>query len=232
MLVALALSACGGGGGDGSSSSTASTPSSTAAEQPAALEQLKRQAAQIRRERQRQSRKEEQERVDEDPAPPAHAGQPAQAEVQEHDDSGGGAAQFRHQGGDNSIQDFGEEADASEREEAAAALHGYLDARARERWSDTCSYLSADVIASLEQFAISYGHHRQEGCPEILAGLSSGSGKGALELAAEVDVGSLRRQGNRGFLLYHGADAIDYAIPVVKEAGEWKIAAPGGTPIS
>ena len=55
--------------------------------------------------------------------------------------SGGGSEQFLVKGGDNSIQEFGEESDESELQEAAETVHGFFVARAKGDWEGACSYL-------------------------------------------------------------------------------------------
>ncbi|HYG97223.1 MAG TPA: hypothetical protein VD741_08965 [Solirubrobacterales bacterium] len=165
--------------------------------------------------------------------PPADGGDSRSAAAKppvEHHDSGGGAAQFSKKGSDNSIQEFGQEGGASELQQAAAVLHAYLAAKAARRWEEACSHLSAQVVASLEQFGAAYGGEKQiEGCPDLLETLNSRSSDTALKESAQADVGSLRMEGDRGFLLYHGPGGMGYAIPVTEEGGAWKLAAPEGT---
>jgi hypothetical protein len=227
----MAFGAC-GGGEDGSRSST--LPSADAPQsvrEAAGVEELRRRAARVRQERRRRSQGSKEDRGSNDKAQ-TPAGETAQVEVQKHQDSGGGAAQFRSNGGDNSIQDLGREAGSSEREEAAVALHGYLDARVTGHWDLACSYLSVHTVAALEQIAASYGSEKKlDDCPEILSALAAQGNKTVLEQAAEVDVGALRKQGDHGFLLYHGSEGVDYAIPVVREEGTWKIGSLDGAPL-
>jgi hypothetical protein len=148
-----------------------------------------------------------------------------------HEDSGGGTEQFRVPGGDNSVQEFGSEASSSEFEEAAAALHAFLDARAAGDWATACDYLAADIVASFEQLADS---QQQDGasCPQLLRGLSGPSTAKARKEAAIADVGSIRVEGERGFALYHGVGGVDYAISMTREDGGWKVATLAGIPIS
>lgn len=147
-----------------------------------------------------------------------------------HHDSGGGAAQFRTRGGDNSIQESGVEAGAAERGRAAAALHAYLDLRAAHHWGAACEYMSASLIVLLEQaVAISPRSQKPKGCPAVLAAMSKAAPQRLLDELTEVDVGSFRQNGNRGFLLYHGPEGKSYAILVAKEAGGWKVTALDGT---
>jgi hypothetical protein len=148
-----------------------------------------------------------------------------------HHDSGGGSEQFRVKGGDNSIQEFGEEADSSEFDEAAAALHGFLDARAQEDWEAACSYLAAPVAKSLLQLGASAKELKGADCGELLAALSKGVPASTLAEAAQADVGSLRFDGEQAFVIYRGAQDAIYALTMKKEGGEWKVGGLSGTPI-
>jgi hypothetical protein len=152
-----------------------------------------------------------------------------------HDDSGGGSAQLRTKGGDNSIQDFGSEASASEFEGAAATLHAYLDARAARAWRAACGQMASGLTVSLAELGGS-GSGEGEGtapsCPEVLASLTIGLGRTALREGAVADAVSLRVEGERGYLLFHGARKIDYFMPMAREDGTWKVAAVGPSPLS
>jgi hypothetical protein len=146
-----------------------------------------------------------------------------------HHDSGGGAAQFRT-GGDNSIQESGVEASAAEREEAAAAFHAYLDLRAARRWAAACEYMAASLIVTLERvIELAPRDPKPQGCGAVLAAMSRSAPQKLLEELAEVDVGSLRVNGQKGFLLYHGPRGKDYVMVVAREADGWKVAALDGT---
>ncbi len=235
LIFALVLLAgCGGGGGaDGEASAPGSSSSeSKVAESPApgseaeAAAQLQQAAGRVQRER------EEAPRNSPDPPRTKPAPQPPAAPRSTHHDSGGGAAQFRHGEGDNSIQEFGVEANASQREAAAAVLHTYLDARVAHRWDEACFYMAASLVATIEQFAARYGKRKGvESCPEVLAVLGPGSGQRALEETAQADVGSLRIDGDHGFLLYRGAGGVAYAMRVVEEGGAWKVSSLDGSPV-
>lgn len=150
---------------------------------------------------------------------------------QPHDDSGGGAEQFRVKGGDNSVQEFGSEAGGDQFEEAAAALHGFLDARAQGAWAAACRHLASDVVASLEQLGGQGG--ASGGCATLLEKLTNPAAVGLLRKEARrADVGSLRTEGDRAFAIYRGLDRTIMAIPMTREDGEWKVAALAGTPLN
>ena len=146
-----------------------------------------------------------------------------------HNDSGGGSTQFRTRG-DNSVQESGSEADDPEFEQAATALHGYLDARAAGSWRAACSYMSSEFRRSLEQLAPPEGKQGGPGnspaepCAAALATLSAGLSPAAAHEAAVADAGALRADGNHGFLLFHGTHHGDFFMPMAREGGRWKIA--------
>jgi hypothetical protein len=226
LLAAVALVACG-------DDDAAETSGGEGTSRSAGLAQAQERAGQIKKQRQGESSHQDagagQEKGN---GPGSQGSKPTPSPTGGHSDSGGGAAQFQRKGSDNSIQEFGEEGAGSARGSAAAVLHAYLDARAARRWEQACSYLSAEVIASLEQFAATYAGDREiEGCADVLEALSASTATSTLRESAEADVGSLRLQGDRGFLLYHGPGGLGYAFPVVQEGGEWKLAAPDATPL-
>lgn len=149
-----------------------------------------------------------------------------------HHDSGGGSGQFLVKGGDNSIQEFGSEAGGAEFEEAAAAVHGFLDARAAGDWKAACSYLARSVTASFGRLAGSAGQASKHSCAGVLGKLINPAAGGEMKAEAErANVGSLRAEGERGFVIYRvGRDVL--AIPLTKEGGEWKVSTIAATPLS
>jgi hypothetical protein len=236
FLAAALLAGCGGGGDSGQSQSTASSTSAQSAEPgspPAAVQKLQEDTERVRTQREQT----QQSPSEANKAPEAKQGSQATSKPQPpakpkntHHDSGGGSSQFAHQGGDNSIQESGTEASETQRNEAAAVLHAYLDARVAGHWDEACFYLSASAVALLEQFAERFGKDKGiTTCPQVLEALAEGSSPAELEAAAKADVGSLRTEGDHGFLLYRGAGGVAYAIPMVSEGGVWKVGAVEGT---
>lgn len=142
-----------------------------------------------------------------------------------HHDSGGGAGQFKVKGGDNSIQEFGDEGSEAQLSEAATALHGYLDARAERAWSAACSYLDAAVTKQLSAHLQQSQEGAAPSCAALLAGLYGGLPEAALREAAVADAGALRSEGDRSFLLFHGARGTVYFMPMAREGGDWKVEA-------
>lgn len=148
-------------------------------------------------------------------------------------DSGGGSAQYRVRGGDNSVQDFGSEAEGSEFKQAAAALHGFLDARAAGDWAATCSYMSKSTVESLESLATHAKQVEARSCADILGELTNPAAEPAMRAeAAQANVGSLRVEGERAFVIYTGTEKTVLAMPMTNEGGAWKVANLAGTPLS
>jgi hypothetical protein len=148
-----------------------------------------------------------------------------------HHDSGGGSAQFEVKGGDNSIQEFGEEGSESELQKAAVALHGFLDSRAEGDYGAACSYLDPEIAKSLQQLAAAAKEVKSAACPQLLAAFSKGVPTSGLIEAAQANVGSLRIEGDQNFLIYRGVGKTVNAISMTKQGGEWKVAALSGTPL-
>ena len=151
----------------------------------------------------------------------------------QHSDSGGGSAQFKVKGGDNSVQEFGEEAGTSEADAAAAALHNFLDARAEGNWAAACEYLSKPARESFEKLASQAKRIEDKSCSGILEKLTNPAAKQAMKAeAAKADVGSLRVDGDRSFVIYTGVGGTILAMPMADEGGEWKVSSLAGTPLN
>jgi hypothetical protein len=146
--------------------------------------------------------------------------------------SGGGADQYRTEGGDNSIQNFGEESEESELKEAATALHDYLVARADEDWPAACARLAKVVKDQLEALASRSDRLAGQGCDKILGALTPPLPAAVRRESTIVDAGSLRLEDEQSFLIYRGAEDTEYAVLMTEEAGGWKVGSLAATPIS
>jgi hypothetical protein len=225
VVVALALAAC-GGGGDGTTGGAATAPSGTASTATGTEAET---TAKPPPGRAGDSGAQTDDSGTRAKSKPQSRGRDLPADTSAsfaapaHDDSPTGIAPFEARGGDNSIQEFGAEGSGADFEAAATALHGYLDARAAAAWTAACSYMSAAAATSLSQLTGASGG--EASCPEALATLSAGVPTAALEEAAEAEVGALRTEGDRAFLIFRGAREADYFMPMVRDGGAWKVAA-------
>lgn len=134
--------------------------------------------------------------------------------------SGGGSGQFQVRGGDNSIQNWGEESEESQLEEAAAAVHAFYVARANEEWARACTYLARSTVEELR------GQSEQGSldCATRLEALTRHPLPSPLRRESTVvDAGSLRIGEDSSFLIYRGAGRTVFAMPLVEEDGAWKL---------
>jgi hypothetical protein len=149
-----------------------------------------------------------------------------------HDDSGGGSAQFITPGADNSVQEYGSEADAAEFEEIAAAFHNFLDARAEEKWAAACSYLAPSTARHYERLVASSGRVKGKSCAGILPIVMSRIPVAELrEEAAQADVGAVRVKGQQAFVIYTGPGGSVAADSILKEHGVWRVGSIISTPL-
>ena len=139
--------------------------------------------------------------------------------------AGEGSAAFRTPGGDNSIQEFGEEADADQLEAAEAALVAYLDARADGDWKASCEYLAEAATQPLQQLAESSPKLKGKSCAVIIGALSAQIPSSSRANPVTKGVASLRVEDDRGFALFHGPEGADFFMTMVEEDGKWKVGA-------
>jgi hypothetical protein len=137
----------------------------------------------------------------------------------------GSSAEFRTPGGDNSIQNFGEESDAIEVAAATSILGDYLEARSQDDFGGQCASLARSVVAPLEDLASRSPQFGKKGCAAVLATLLAGAPSSTRVNTMSSGIASLRVGDDRAFALYHGPRGVDYFVPLVKEDGEWKVGA-------
>jgi hypothetical protein len=153
--------------------------------------------------------------------------------------SGGGSgssgdersSSFRTPGGDNSIQEYGDEADAAERAKATKTITTFYSATAAEDWPTVCGVLSAKNVKTMKLFAKRIPNVKSNDCPGVLAVVNSSASANPPERIKGAVV-SLRIEGDVAFALYHGADGKNYAFPLTLEEGEWKLTSLAPTPLS
>jgi len=134
-----------------------------------------------------------------------------------------GSSSFRTPGGDNSIQNFGEEGDAGEVAAATAALGTFMKARAKDEWEQVCGSLAKTAVAPLEELAGNSPQLKGKGCGALLAAIIGPTPSSTRVNTLIGPVASLRFKGDQGFALYHGPKGVNYFIPMAKEDGEWKV---------
>jgi len=114
-------------------------------------------------------------------------------------------------------EEFGAEASGAQAQGPEAALRGYLDARAKGDGETACSYMSEELR---ELYARLY---KQGGCAEFVersTGRLSANERAALP---EVEVETVRVEGDDGFVIYADAEGSQQAKPVEREGRAWKV---------
>jgi hypothetical protein len=139
---------------------------------------------------------------------------------------------FRTPGGDNSIQEYGEEGDSSDRSEAQSSIDALYKAIASGNWAEVCSrYLSARNLEQLKVIAEKSPQIKGKGCAEVLGGLNQVAGSSTPDLPVD-GVAALRIEGDTAFAIWRGRDGNGYALPLTLENGEWKLTALAPTPLN
>jgi hypothetical protein len=229
VLAASLLAACGGSGSD-SNGSTSSEASSSKATDTTAQGGQQNGSSQATPKKKSGSQPQDNGQGRSQSRPSSSSSHKSVKEVETPlKVSGGGSAQFRTKGGDNSIQEFGDESGESELREAAEAVHGFYVSRAAEEWGKACSYLSKSNIQQLEQLASQSPQAKGADCATVLKAFTRPLPASIEREITTVDAGSLRREGEQGFLIYYGAGHIKYAMPLREEGGSWKVTALSGT---
>jgi len=230
VLAAAFLAACGGGSSSDSTGTSASAGTASQDQREAAKEKLEAKIEELKEKR-------------------AHSGSGAQnggggpseskkvkpkkaIAVPPLKVSGGGSAQVRTKGGDNSIQNYGEESGESELREAAEAVHGFYVARANEEWTKACSYLTKTTVEQFEELASRSPQLKGKGCAPVLQAFTRPLPPSVERETTLVDAISLRQDSEHAFLVYRGAEGKPYAMPMQQEGGAWKVGSLAGTPLT
>jgi hypothetical protein len=136
-------------------------------------------------------------------------------------DGGRGAAAFLTPTGDNSIVEYGSEADTATKRRAEGALKAYLDAREKGNWPKACSYLGAVPQRQLEILA-STPTHRVRRCTEAYSILTREAPVRERANPLNDSIAAFRVEGPRGFALFYGFNSQKLMIPMREEGGSWK----------
>ncbi|HVQ58607.1 MAG TPA: hypothetical protein VMS60_06830 [Solirubrobacterales bacterium] len=107
---------------------------------------------------------------------------------------------------------------------ASAVLEAYMAARAAQNWPTACAQMTPKAISSLERFA---GAGR--GCAATFTAFYPHLVPGSWDNTMTGPITTLRAD---GVAIYHGTTGRDYAMPMLKEGGGWKVAAVGPTAVS
>lgn len=131
------------------------------------------------------------------------------------------SAAFVKKGHINVIPKFGEESSAEEREEVSVIVVDSLKAREAADFDAQCETLSEKAVKEVP------GAKNRSGCAKALKELAEplSESKAARKDNLKGSIAAVRVKGNKGWALYHGTDGKNYAVPLEKENGTWKVGA-------
>jgi hypothetical protein len=131
------------------------------------------------------------------------------------------SAQFLEDTGGGKYAAFGAEASSQEREAANLVVRKNLKARADANFRIQCETLSLKTVTITVRVK-----SRQE-CPAVLKRSAEplSRSKKVREDTLDGSIAALRVKGDNGYALYHGNDGKDWAVPLEKEHGSWKVTA-------
>jgi hypothetical protein len=138
---------------------------------------------------------------------------------------------FRVPGGDNSIQEYGQEQDAGERAAAMAPIAALYRALYSGDWNEVCdTYLSSTNVKQIELLAEKSPKLKGKGCADVLSGLNQTPGVKGPD-TPDGGIVAFRTEGDTGFAIYWGIDGKGYAFALKSEGGGWKLTSLAPTPL-
>jgi hypothetical protein len=117
-----------------------------------------------------------------------------------------------------SILGYGKAGTEAEAKAAAVPLSAYFRDREIEYWPAACSYLSTAMRLRMKQI----GGGGEAGCGKGIEAATTERSTSDGE-ATIMAIKGIRREGRRGFLIYRTEAGETNAMPMVLEAGEWKV---------
>jgi hypothetical protein len=134
-------------------------------------------------------------------------------------------------GGDNSIQEYGEEQGSEERAAAMVPIAALYRALFSGDFGPLCStYLSSTNVKGIELLAEQSPQLKGKDCPELLSGLTQSVGRKGPD-TPDGGLVSFRTEGDTGFAIYWGIDGKGYAVALKSERGVWKLTSLAPTPL-
>jgi hypothetical protein len=129
-------------------------------------------------------------------------------------------------GGDNSIQKFGVEGGAEEREQALLTLRTYLNALLDEQWPQACAETSSEFKEQLTQMmAAEPAAEQGEGCPASLPRIMRFGSLAQLraEAVGLEELLSFRVEGGYAYAIFEDVDGKASFIAMADDDGTWKV---------
>lgn len=230
--LALALGGC-GGGSDSASTSSESTPATSAVQPLPQSSAAKGKAHESAKQDKGNSNGSAAKGANKDNSPSAKQPKPVKPPPISSRPVAGSRAPAPGvktvSGGDNSVQEYGVEADESARREASIVLATYLSARAEGNWIGACSLLAKKPMEQLERLQAAAAKQGTElnGCAATMALLREGEAR-SLQQAQITEVLSFRGEGeisgDPSYLIFKGPPGQTlFSMPMYLQGGSWKV---------
>ena len=125
--------------------------------------------------------------------------------------------------GPKEITKFGKPGSPGDVQAASKILAENLEAREKANFASQCASLNASTQTEIT--GAKKSAERVSECPTKLEGMASPLSKtaGTRKDTFDGSIDELRVQGAKAWALYHGNDGKNYAIPLQREAGGWKV---------
>jgi hypothetical protein len=124
------------------------------------------------------------------------------------------------EGGEEQVEEFGSEAQGSNKGEVLAAEQSYLSAIATKSYEKACAGLAPAVTGSLQKMV----KGGDAGCGAILPKLLSPSTAAVARQQLQGEVVRVRVEGKQAFVIFHAPGARLWALPLSNQGGGWKVA--------
>ncbi len=122
--------------------------------------------------------------------------------------------------GEKSVENFGAEAEGSDRQAVLTAEQAYLTALASRDYTAACSHMTVQTQKSLQQVVVK--RLRSEGCPAILPKLLSPTAPAVARQQANGKISKVRVDDDRAFVIFRAPGAKLYVFTMQREDDAWK----------
>lgn len=137
------------------------------------------------------------------------------------------AAFLRPKSPTNRYVKFGSEASAALRNAASSVLSENLKAREEANFAVQCATLNAAAVKKVVEPKKKQVTTRPKTCTKALAEIAQPLPDTEIVRFDTLGgpIAALRIEGKKAYALYHGTDHKDYAMPMEREDGQWKVGA-------
>ena len=134
------------------------------------------------------------------------------------------------QRGQDALRQFGSPATAAQSRQAEATVRGFLGARAAGKWQRACSYIAQATRRLDARLAARSEQVPGSSCASWIENSAGQVPASDLAALAEIDVDSVRVDGDNGYVFYVDPDE-ERVVSIRSEGGDWKLTSLIGAPL-